>query len=150
MAEAKDKQQTAPAAPTSLKGTIPRHPTNFHHVFLIDIQDNGILREVAIVKEGDNGSLYYLDIALMDNTDKARLLKLVMSPHADKYALWDLMSLERLPNGLNALDYFHQMVRQKVAPGHTNTAMGGGLLGVRPEGGTIGAGFTIPDSASFG
>ena len=91
------------------------------------------MREVAVVKEDDNGTLYYLDVVALDVVDKGRLKGIVTSLHADKYALWDLMSQQKLSNGCNALDYFHQLVKVKSAPGTSNTAFGGGLATVRVE-----------------
>lgn len=130
---------------------IKKIPTPFRHVYLVDINDNGQLREVAVLKEEGNGSLIYVDIASLDLIDKGRLKKFVTSMHADKYPLWELMSMERLSNGVNGLDYFHQMARTKYAPGHVNTAMGGGLATVRPEaGGMPGTGFSDPNSAVMG
>lgn len=112
---------------------IEKIPTAFNHVFLVDIHNDGQMREVAIVKEDDNGTLYYLDIVALDVVDKGRLKGIVTSLHADKYALWDLMSQQKLSNGCNALDYFHQLVKVKSAPGTSNTAFGGGLATVRVE-----------------
>lgn len=141
----------AAAAPAAKKKGVTKHATPFQHVFLVDINDNGQLREVAIVKEDANGSLYYVDIMSMDNFDKARLKKIVTSQHADKYPLWDLMSQTTLSNGKNALDYFHQLVRVKYAAGHVNTGMGGGLAGPLPRetGNVIGTGFTDPGSGTI-
>jgi len=132
------------------KNAVKKHPTSFHHVFLVDIQDNGQMREVAVVKEEVNGTLYYIDIMSLDNFDKGRLKKIVMSTHADKYPLWDLMSQQTLSNGKNALDYFHQLVKVKRAPGDVNTSMGGGLMGIPLENNAIiGTGFTEPGSATI-
>lgn len=131
--------------------SIPKQKTAFQHVFLVDINDNGILREVAVLKEDPiSGTLIYIDIALLDNIDKGRLKRLVTSVHADKYALWELMDQDRLPNGMNALDYFHQMTRTKAAPGYVNTSMGGGLAGARMESSSIAAGFTNANQAALG
>ena len=142
---------TAPkqAAPAKKPG-VPKQQTPFHHVFLIDIQDNGQMREVALVKEEANGTLYYIDIMSLDNFDKGRLKRIVTSTHADKYPLWDLMSQQTLSNGKNALDYFHQLVKVKRAAGDVNTAMGGGLAGVGLESSNvIGTGFTEPGSGTI-
>jgi hypothetical protein len=81
--------------------------TNINHVELIDIDDSGLLREVAVVKRDEDGTLHYIDIASLAEIDKGRLKKILMSPHADKYPLWELLSQSRLSNGLNALDFFH-------------------------------------------
>lgn len=137
--------------PNANVGGIIMYPTPMKHVYHIDINDNGQFREVAVVKEWPNGSLSYIDIGLIDNVDRGRLKKVLLSGHADKYPLWELLSMERLSNGKIGLDYFHQMVRVKKAPGHVDNLMtGGGSLfdpSVRAEGGAvIGSGFTDPAS----
>ena len=130
-------------------------PTSLNHVFFFDIEGDGRLREVAVVKaakahDGTVQSVYYVDIALLDNVDKGRLKGLVTGQHADKYELWDLMSQQQLNNGKNALDYFHQLVRTVHGPGATNTSLGGGLAGVRAESSAmVGAEFTDPTGATL-
>lgn len=121
--------------------------TSLHHVYYLDVNDDGQYREVAVVKKDANGSVYYIDVQLLDMVDKGRLKKMVTDIHADKYELWDLMSQKRLSNGINALDYFHRLVRVKKAPGSVNTMMGGGLASVRAESDTmIGSQFSNPAS----
>ena len=121
--------------------------TSLHHVFYLDANDDGQYREVAVVKKDYNGSVYYIDVQLLDQVDKGRLKKIVTDLHADKYELWDLMSQKKLSNGINALDYFHRLVRVKRAPGSVNTAMGGGLLSARPESDVmVGSQFSDPGS----
>jgi len=129
--------------------------TSMNHIFFFDVEGDGRLREVAVVKaakthEGSIQSVYYIDIALLDNVDKGRLKGLVTGTHADKYELWDLMSQGTLNNGKNALDYFHQLVRTTHGPGATNTSLGGGLAGVKIESNTmVGAEFGDPAGASL-
>lgn len=122
-APAKDAPKANPLANA---GGIVKHPTPMQHVFYVDVNDNGQFKEVAIVKEWPNGSLSYIDIALIDQVDRGRLKKVLTGGHADKYPLWELLSMERLSNGKNGLDYFHQMVRTKKAPGHVDNLMTGG------------------------
>ena len=130
-------------------------PTSLNHIFFFDTEGDGRLREVAVVKaakthDGSIQSVYYIDIALLDNVDKGRLKGLVTGTHADKYELWDLMSQSSLNNGKNALDYFHQLVRTVHGPGATNTSLGGGLSGVRVEGtAMVGSEFGDPAGASL-
>jgi hypothetical protein len=130
-------------------------PTSMNHIFFFDTENDGRLREVAVVKaartpDGSVQSVYYIDIALLDNVDKGRLKGLVTGQHADKYELWDLMSQSTLNNGKNALDYFHQLVKTVHGPGATNTSLGGGLAGVKVEGTTmVGAEFGDPAGASL-
>lgn len=89
------------------KDQISLTPTKLNHIFLADIDDTGLLKEIAVVKKTVDGSIFYIDIDPLHPIDKARLKKIVSSPHADKYELWDLMSQSRLSNGMNALDFFH-------------------------------------------
>ncbi len=86
---------------------IDKKQTQVNHVFLVDVDDSGLLKEVAVVKEEDDGTLYYIDIDSLHNIDKARLKKIVTSIHSDKYPLWELLSQAKLSNGMNALDFFH-------------------------------------------
>lgn len=88
-------------------GQIDKKATKISHVFLVDIDDSGLLKEVAVVKEDTDGTMYYIDIDSLHTIDKARLKKIVTSIHADKYPLWELLSQARLSNGMNALDFFH-------------------------------------------
>ena len=150
-------QIAAPGAtPGKTKGLEARlRPTGMNHIFYFDVENDGRLREVAVVKaakapDGTIQSVYYVDIALLDDVDKGRLKALVTGQHADKYELWDLMSQQPLNNGKNALDYFHQLVKTVHGPGATNTALGGGLMGVRAEGSSmVGAEFTDPKGATL-
>lgn len=130
-------------------------PTGMNHVYLFDINGDDRWREVAVVKvvkdqKGTVVEVRYIDIALLDNIDKGRLKSLVTSVHANKYELWELMDMTITTNGLNALTYFHQLVKIVQGPGATNTTMGGSLSGVTPErGDMVGAGFTDPTSGTM-
>lgn len=131
------------------KEKVASQKTQFAHVERVDIHDTGSLREVAIMKRFENGSFSYIDTALLDQLDKSRLKGIVQSVHADKYDLWELCEQTTLSNGLNALDYFHQMVRTKFAPGHV-AAPAEGLGYVKAVGGQqaqVGAEFSDPSSA---
>ena len=81
--------------------------TQFPHIELIDIDDTGLLKEVAVVKREEDGALHYINVTELAPIDKQRLKKIISSPHADKYELWELLSQATLSNGLNALDFFH-------------------------------------------
>lgn len=143
MARGDKKQLAGPGGATAERKEITMHATSLRHVFYVDINDDGQLREVFVVKKWEDGSLSYIDISSLDVIDKGRLKKVVMSHHADKYQGWELLDMERLSNGLNGLDYFHQVTKLKRMPGSINTVFGGGLANVKPEGGkVIGSDFT--------
>ena len=147
-----DKKEVAAdqAAPAAANKEIKLHPTTLRHVFYVDINDDGQLREIFLVKKWEEGSISYIDTQSLDTIDKGRIKKIVLSPHADKYAGWELLDMERLSNGLNGLDYFHQVTKLKRMPGAINTVFGGGLATVRAEGSkVIGSEFSDPSSASI-
>ena len=89
---------------TSLKGKLA-------HVHWLDLSDDGTLVECAIMKKDGNGNIYYLQVDKLDGVDKQRLVKILMSRNADQMELWDIMSTVTLGNGINALKYFHQLVK---------------------------------------
>jgi hypothetical protein len=102
------------------------------------------------VKRWDDGSVSYIDVALLDNIDKGRIKYVIDGVHSDKYPLFELLSQARLSNGLNALDYFHPVVKIKRAPGHINTSGGGGLGSIKVGSGVgalIGQEFSDPTKA---
>lgn len=99
-----------------------------HHIEYVDVNGDGVLEEIAVLKRAEDGTIHYIDIAPLDPIDKARLKRIVTSQHADKYELWELMDQTRLENGLNALDFFHlNLVKIKRGTGTTSTQFGGGL-----------------------
>ena len=107
------------------KDTIDLTPTSLPHIFLCDVDDSGLLKEVAVVKKLKDGSIFYIDVDPLHPIDKARLKKIVSSSHADKYELWDLMSQSRLSNGMNALDFFHSNYVKVKRPKGARAAVGG-------------------------
>jgi hypothetical protein len=150
------KQVEKQPKPPKVKGLETRmKPTGMNHIVFFDIQDDGRLREVALVRavkreDGTIQSIYYIDVALLDNIDKGRLKAIVTNQHANKYELWDLLSQNTLSNGKNALDYFHQLTRVVHGVGAVNTSMSGGIAGARAESSTvIGSEFSPPDSGSL-
>ncbi len=91
----------------AIKEQIIKKATDLPHIFRMDVDDSGLLQEVAVVKEDGDGTIYYIPIAPLHQIDKQRLKKIVTNIHADKYSLWELLSQATLSNGMNALDFFH-------------------------------------------
>lgn len=129
---------------------IELHPTKLPHIFHCDIDDTGLLREIAIVKKLKDGTLYYIDIEPLHPVDKARLKKAVMTQYAAERPLWEILSNITLSNGMNALDFFHSnCVKVKRPKGAKVTS--GSLEGIS-SGGTdkmIGSDFVNPAEASL-
>lgn len=135
------------AAPAASK--IQKRGTDLPNVFLIDWNDDGILKEIAVVMETPDGTIYGIEVDRLHQIDKARLKKFLVSVHADKYPLWELLSQGRLNNGMNALDFFHMNYVKIKRP--RGAILGGGLASVEVYKGTdslIGSDFTKGDNGT--
>lgn len=134
----------------AIKTTIEKRPTNLNHIWLIDWLDDGLFKEIAVVMEDPrDGTIYGIEIDKLHPLDKGRLKKFIVSIHADKYPLWELLSQGKLNNGVNPLDFFHQNYVKVKRP--KGAVLGGGLASIEvyqadrqigsefsdPNGGTI-------------
>ena len=126
---------------------IEKRPTDLKHIFLIDWNDDGLLKEIAVVMEAPDGSIYGIEVDKLHPIDKARLKKFIVSVHADKYPLWELLSQGQLNNGLNPLDFFHMNYVKIKRP--RGAILGGGLATVDVYGSDkiIGSEFSDPRGA---
>lgn len=124
---------------------IEKRPTDLHHVYLIDWNDDGLLKEVAVVMEAPDGTIYGIEVDKLHPIDKARLKKFLVSVHADKYPLWELLSQGKLNNGINPLDFFHMNYVKTKRP--KGAVLGGGLASVEvyTSDAQIGSEFTKGD-----
>jgi len=98
--------------------------TDFRHIKWVELKP-GIMTECAVMKEDEYGNIYYFEIAKLDQTDKQRLFRLITNRHSANFALWDLMSQHTLGNGMNALVYFHQLVKIITPDGIINDPRAG-------------------------
>lgn len=131
------------------KDQIELKKTQLPHIFLCDVEDSGLLKEIAVVKQFKDGTIYYIDIDPLHPIDKARIKKIVSSQHADKYELWDLMSQSKLSNGMNALDFFHSnCVKIKRPKGARASSSGLESVGIAADK-MIGAEFVNPAEATM-
>lgn len=105
------------------KGQLP-------HVEWIDLKNNRVLVECAVMKRDDFGNIYYIELPSLDRIDKSRMAKILMNRHAPNFPLWDLMAQVTLNNGMNSLEYFHQLVKIITPDG----------VVMAPRAGTVGAG----------
>ena len=83
--------------------------------------------------------------------DKGRLKGVLQSQHAQHYPVWELLSMTRLSNGMNALDFFHtnNMISQQLSENAKRAKyQGGGLENAKiPTNEIVGGDFTDPSSA---
>lgn len=108
---------------------VQTHKGNYPHIEWIDLKNDGVLVECAIMKRDPNGNIYFFPLKFCDTVDKRRLFKIITNRNANMYELWDLMSNMTLGNGMNALEFFHQFVRVLTASGKI----------INPTLGTVGA-----------
>lgn len=100
----------------------------YRHIEWVDLYGNGVLKEVAVMQRTGNGDLYYIAIEALDQIDRNRLGRIVSRRDAANYPLWDLMSQVTLANGMNALDFFQQLVKCKTYSGqHITPGKGFGV-----------------------
>ena len=103
------------------KGSLP-------HIEWLDLKDNGMMVECAIMREDASGNIYFFELGALDSIDKQRVSRLVRSRNAPTMELWDLMSNTTLNNGCNALTYFHQLVNV-ISPAGIIYSPKGGVVG---------------------
>lgn len=90
----------------------------YPHVKWVELHGDGVLHEVAVVREEEsNGDIAYIPLSGLDAIDKGRLVKIITQKNAGSLPLWELMQYHTLGNGVNALNYFHQMVKVITASG---------------------------------
>lgn len=102
----------------------------YPHVAWIDLSGDGVLHECAIMRREQNGNILYFKTNDLDSIDKRRLVGILMDRNARNFPLWDLMAQKTLGNGVNALTYFHQLVKQLTPTGKT----------IDPRAGQVGTG----------
>lgn len=107
-------------------------PGNLPHVAWIDLKNNGVYTECAIMKQDGLGNVYFVRLTYLDQIDRKRLARILTNRNAQHFELWDLMSNITLNNGVNALEYFHQLVEMVTANGQI----------MKPREGVIGAGLS--------
>jgi hypothetical protein len=81
------------------------------HVAWIELYGDQTLHEVAVMKKNQDGSLLFIRINDLDQIDRRRLVNILQDRNVRNFELFDLMSQRTLGNGVNALAYFHQLVK---------------------------------------
>lgn len=96
----------------NLQNAIPQkaHP---HMEFLRLDQNSSNYDECIVLRTDGYGNKMFIKVANLDKTDANRLLAILQSPAArlPGVELWRVLLEKRLGNGMNALEYFHQLVK---------------------------------------
>ena len=101
----------------------------YPHVEWLDLHSDGNLHEVAVIKRDQYGNTYFLQLNELDMIDKRRLAGILTNRNAPNMELYELLSQITLGNGVNSLQYFHQLVKVKTPAGQI----------MKPQIGQIGA-----------
>lgn len=91
--------------------------TRYKFIEWLDLDGTGVLTECAIMKRFTNGDTYYFTLDSLDSIDKQRLKTILVNRNSTLYdELWKVLEQNTLGNGVNALIYFNQLVKQ-LTPG---------------------------------
>lgn len=99
--------------------------SRYNHVYWADIKGQGLMQEVVVVAHNPNGSVWFIPVESLDNIDRQRMFRLITDRTAQMLPLYEIMAHVRLNNGINALEYFQQLVKfmtptGNVISGNTN------------------------------
>lgn len=89
----------------------------YPHIEWIDLFNNGQLHEVAVVKRDHIGNVYFIELRSLDLIDRKRIAGILSNRNAASVELYELLSQITLGNGVNALEYFHQLVKVRGVNG---------------------------------
>lgn len=112
---------------------IKMNDSKFPHIKWIDLYDDGTRHECAVMKQDDLGNVYYFELNKLDDVDKRRLFNIISNRNSHMHELWDLMGNVTLGNGVNALDYFHQLVRVRTPSGQIIAPTSGHVGMAQPQ-----------------
>lgn len=85
----------------------PEYP----HIEWLELNKDGMLHECAVMRRDAQGNVFFFQVNHLDEIDRRRLAQLLADRNARNFELWDLMAQKTLGNGMNALAYFHQLVK---------------------------------------
>lgn len=92
--------------------------TNVPHVEWLDLHNDGVAHEIIILsRNGVTGDLYFISMTDLDQIDKVRIARVLQKKDAAKLPLWELLANETLKNGMNALEFFHQLAKIRTVNG---------------------------------
>ncbi len=89
----------------------------YPHVEWLELYGDGVLHECAVMKRDAAGNVLFFKTNDLDQIDRRRLAGILMDRNARNFELYDLMAQKTLGNGVNALVYFSQLVKQLTANG---------------------------------
>jgi hypothetical protein len=86
-------------------------PSKYPHIGWIDPTGTGVWEEVAILNVDANGNVHFVPLSSLDSIDKRRLVDIISGRQATLFPLYELMAQKTLGNGVNSLEYYHQLAK---------------------------------------
>lgn len=86
-------------------------PSKFNHVFWADLYGKGVMEEIVVIAQDKIGNVWYIPIKNLDEVDRRRIVRIITDRQASILPLFEVMASTKLGNGMNALEYFHQLVK---------------------------------------
>ena len=91
--------------------------SQYPHIEWMELKMDGILHECVVMKRDRLGNVLFFKTNELDEIDKRRLAGILMDRNAAQLELWELTMHKTLGNGVNALIYFSQLVKQLTPDG---------------------------------
>jgi hypothetical protein len=83
---------------------------SYNHLRRVRVGKSSFEEEVLVIAEDrSNGDIYYVRVNELDHVDRQRAIQVLGKRDANQYPLWDLLDQTTFKNGVNALEYFHQL-----------------------------------------
>lgn len=117
---------------------ISKPSPDFPHVEWIELYADKILHECLVVLRQPGGNLLFIKLAELDGIDKDRIVHFLRDRNVRAFSFAELLRSRTLPNGINALEYFHQMVQIITPNGQV----------MRPQQGQSGVAYTPGQTAA--
>ena len=109
------KERYAPA------GTKADEPVKNTMFLSGSLHDQEVEREVIVMKQWSDGTVYFIDPEHCDTIDAKRIQRALARADRAGVELWTILKETTLSNGANGLDYFHQLC-QTFKPKGANKA----------------------------
>ncbi len=87
------------------------------HIQWLPLYDQHVNIECAVLRRFPNNDILVVTIESLDEIDRKRLLNAFMRTNSHALELWEVLQSITMNNGINALEYFHQLAIMKTASG---------------------------------
>ncbi len=104
--------------------------SKYSHVYWADLNGAGIIQEVVVIAAAPNGTVWFIPVSCLDHIDRIRMFRLINDRTSNMLPLYEVMMHTRLNNGVNALEYFHQLTKM-MTPNGLVTRVNTNIMGIQ-------------------